>query len=209
MKTRIGTYLLILAAGLILGYFTFGSYYKKLAEQKEQRIALEEATQDSLVTYYNNKLGMVVAERQALVAEREVLDEFLKEKQQELYELRRRSKADVGVIAHTETKVDTVVRVVRDTVTNEVIGKIDKMPHYVLNYRQSGDSLSTGVAIYNTQSYELLPTGKLRVINSNPYITVTELNSFYVQPPKKKKTFWRDAGIGVAVGIVGGILISK
>lgn len=209
MKTKVGIYLFILAAGVLLGYFTFGSYYKRLAEQKDQRIALGEAAQDSLVTYYNNELGTVVAERQALIAEREVLDEFLKEKQQELYELRKRSKADVGVIAHTETKVDTVVRVVRDTVTNEVIGKVDKMPHYVLNYKQKGDSLSTSLAIYNRQSVELLPSGKLRVINSNPYITVTELNSFYVQPPKKKNHTLRNIGIGVGIGIVGGILISK
>src|SRR5690606_11133641 len=127
-KSRIGAYLLVLAAGTLLGYFTFGTYYKRLVNQKDQLIALQEASQDSLVTYYDSKLNEVVSERSALIAEKEVLDKYLKEKEAELYELRKR-KAEVGIITITETKIDTVVQVVRDTVTKEVFATIDRMPH--------------------------------------------------------------------------------
>lgn len=207
LKSKIGTYLLLLAAGMLLCYFTVGTYYRKLVDHKDQIIALQEASRDSLVTYYDSKLNEVVSERSALIAEKEVLDKYLKKKEAELYELRKR-KAEVGIITRTETKIDTVVQVVRDTATKEVFAIIDRMPHYVGNIRHYGDSLDLKLDIYNIQSYELLPTGKLRVINSNPYIHVTELNSFYVKPTKQKNRFW----LGVATGagaVIGGLLLTK
>src|SRR5690606_36897960 len=95
--------------------------YRNLVDQKDQRIALEEAYRDTLVRYYDKELQAVVAERQAYAAEKEVLDRFLKEREAELYNLRKKYNATVAVIAEIEGKMDTVL--VNDTVYVDTEGR--------------------------------------------------------------------------------------
>lgn len=213
MKIKLGTYLLILAAGLLLGYFTFGAYYRKLVDQKDQLMALQEAYRDTLLRYYDKELQATVAERQAYAAEKEVLDKFLKERETELYNLRKRYNAKVAVISELEGRMDTVL--VNDTVYVDTAGREIRVATVKDEYRDitvtsTPDSVELKpFRIYTSQSIVIGEDNRVRVIHTNPYLQVNELNSFTIEQPKYKKTFWRDAGIGVAVGIVGGMLINK
>lgn len=211
-KGQRGTYLLIFAAGVLLTYLIVGSNHNNEVSKYEQQLALEQASKDSLVTVYNKKTAEWESSKQAYVAEKEVLDNYLQEKEQELAKLRKKG-AGVGIVIDTETKVDTTVKnipyvelagVTQDT--NLRYAKIDRLPHYEAEVFSYPDSTRIKLAAY----VKLTPsidesTGRITVTHNNPYVTVTGLNGFQVQPKKQKSKFWRGVAVGGAV--VGGILI--
>lgn len=60
--------------------------------------------------------------------------------------------------------------------------------------------------IYTSQSIVIDDDNRVRVIHTNPYLQVNELNSFYLTPKKQKSRFWLGVGVG-ASAVVGGFIL--
>lgn len=199
----------MLVAGVFTMHFKYSKRQRELSKY-QQLISLEQASKDSLRTYYDNELQATVAEKQAYVAEKEVLDKFLKERETELYNLRKKYNAKVAVIAELEGRMDTVL--VNDTVYVDTEGREIRVATIKDEYRDitvtsTPDSVELKpFRIYTSQSIVIGDDNKVRVIHTNPYLQVNELNSFYLTPKKQKSRFWLGVGVG-ASAVVGGLIL--
>lgn len=205
--------IIAVAAVFWLGYMIYSNnQLNRQVDKYKQLLSLEQASKDSLRTYYDSELQAVVAERQAYAAEKEVLDKFLKERETELYNLRKKYNAKVAVIAELEGKMDTVL--VNDTVYVDTAGREIRVATVKDEYRDitvtsTPDSVKLKpFRIYTSQSIVIGDDNKVRVINTNPYLQVKELNSFYLQSKKHKSKFWLGVGVG-AGAVVGGLILLK
>lgn len=200
----------MLVAGVFTMHFKYSKQQKELSKY-QQLISLEQASKDSLRTYYDKELQAIVADRQAYAAEKEVLDKFLKERETELYNLRKKYNAKAAVIAELEGRMDTVL--VNDTVYVDTEGREIRVATIKDEYRDitvtsTPDSVELKpFRIYTSQSIVIGDDNKVRVIHTNPYLRVNELNSFYLMTPKKQKSrFWLGVGVG-ASAVVGGLIL--
>lgn len=196
-----------------LGYMIYSNnQLNRQVDKYKQLLSLEQASKDSLRTYYDAELQATVAERQAYAAEKEVLDKFLKERETELYNLRKKYNAKVAVIAELEGKMDTVL--VNDTVYVDTEGREIRVATVKDEYRDitvtsTPDSVELKpFRIYTSQSIVIGEDNRVRVIHTNPYLRVNELNSFYLTPNKQKSRFWLGVGVG-ASAVVGGLILLK
>lgn len=201
------------AAVFWLGYMIYSNnQLNGQIDRYKQLLSLEQASKDSLRTYYDAELQATVAERQAYAAEKGVLDKFLKERETELYNLRRKYNAKVAVVAELEGKMDTVL--VNDTVYVDTAGREIRVATVKDEYRDitvtsTPDSTELKpFRIYTSQSIVIGDDNKVRVIHTNPYLQVNELNSFYLTPKKQKSRFWLGVGVGVG-SVVGGLILLK
>lgn len=201
----------MLVAGVFTMHFKYSKQQRELSKY-QQLIRLEQAANDSLRTYYDKELQAIVAEKQAYVAEKEVLDKFLKERETELYNLRKKYNAKVAVIAELEGKMDTVL--VNDTVYVDTAGREIRVATVKDEYRDitvtsTPDSVELRpFRIYTSQSIVIGDDNKVRVIHTNPYLYVNELNSFYLMTPKKQKSKNWKYLVG-AGAVVGGLILLK
>lgn len=202
---------IILVSGVLVMYLKYNRQQHELSKYQQQ-LSLEVAANDSLRTYYDRELRAHVAEKQAYAAEKEVLDKFLKERETELYNLRKKYNAKVAVISDLEGRMDTVL--VNDTVYVDTAGREIRVATVKDEYRDitvksTPDSVELKpFRIYTSQSIVIGEDNRVRVIHTNPYLHVNELNSFYLTTKKQKSKFWLGVGLG-ASAVVGGLILIK
>lgn len=176
-----------------------------IAKQKESNNLIE-ASMDSLKLVYNEKTKEWQSERKIFKANNEELDKYLKEKEKELYKLRNDYNSVIGIISKNEFKADTVV--INDPVavieldTTVRVANI-KTPYYNANIKSYADSTKLNISgIYNEQKFSIDKSGKLIIINSNPYIIQHEGKGFYITQPEQKTKNWK-----YYIGIAGGLTL--
>jgi len=178
--------------------------HRSQEDKLKDQISLEKAAQDTLKVELNKKTGELEYSKQTYVASNGQLTDFLAEKDKELYDLKKSKKATVGIITNTEYRIDTVVKnLPPDTVEKkEGIRKATIVNEfYQADIVSKPDSTSMGLVAWDKVKYSLGPDYRLIAKHSNPYVKVTELNSFYVKPDKKPKNwkYWAGAIVGGAV----------
>lgn len=207
MKNKIGNVLLYVAVIALVAYLFVNNYnLRQKVQNIEHLAALNEAYVDSLRTEYDAKTGEYTSTISAYVAENKTLTQFLKEKDEELYRLKKKGAVTGGKVS-TETKVDTVV--VTEYLPNDSttrIAKVDAMPHYTAEVTSLPDSTRIKLAAYVHLGWDITD-GKLNLTHDNPYLTINNARGFYVLPKDNKRNYkwW----LGVAAGLTGGYLIFK
>jgi hypothetical protein len=183
-----------------------GLNYKRV----DRELSLEQMFNSNLRSSYNAKIGRVEYEREMLVADKKQLESFLKSKDKELYELRKRTKAQAGGI--------TTTVLVRDTVTTYDTVYVDDSKRDIRVARIQDEYLDIGI-ISRPDSLILNPfivkdsvefavkDGVLSILHHNPHVHVSGIKSFKIEQPKQntKWKFWA----GLAAGAVGGYFIFK
>lgn len=165
-----------------------------------------EVLNDSISTYKND-LGHLVAEKKAFEGSRKQLLELIKTQGEQLQEALKKTKPTTATKIVTQTRIDTV------RVPYEVPVDVEfNLPfssstaHYSIN----GIADNYGVNIYNLTipNEQSVVVGKKKigflkweyraeVTNSNPLISVTELNSFTFKDPKKRFSVGAFAGVNI------------
>jgi hypothetical protein len=170
-------------------------------------VALLRAGRDTLRSELNEKTGLVEYNKHAYVAEVGRLTDYLAEKDQELYKLRKYRGATFGASTTTTLRIDTVTNTIRDTITvpgQEIRVANINDPYYTANIRSTPSTTSLSLTLTpDSVLYWLGPDYRLNTSHSNKLVKVTELNSFYVKPPAQKKKNWK-YWVG---GLIGGAMV--
>lgn len=174
---------------------------------KDQYSNSRDFLQDT-ITYYTNSLGQQVAEKKALQGDAHALSVLLSKQIDSTGQLKRLVKNYRKVIAAgnitQETRIDTVAITYRDTIPFVFDRDWSKIDNY---YTISGSSSQRGITIDqltipNTLSFAIgnKKTGlfkseyRIEVVNSNPYVKTTGLDSYTLEVPSK------NFGIGIFAG---------
>lgn len=189
---------------LLFILFTREGCNRKKIDTLEDHIGLEKAAQDTLKYELNKKSGEWEYSKQTYIASNGQLTDFLAEKDKELYDLKKSKKASVGIITKTVTRIDTIVKnlpPVDPTKPDTVRTARIENPHYTADIVSWPSKTSLGLSAYDSVKYSIGPDYRLVAKHSNPYVKVTELNSFYVKPDKKPKN-WKYIVGGILAGAV-------
>lgn len=182
------------------------------------------------VNIYKTRDGKNAAKISVLEGKRSDLEEILKRKDSELYNLAKKTKnleylislktvTSIDTIAHIDTFLiklpgDTVFKPIKDNV-NIFAYKTITNKYYQANLKLQNDSLDLKLKVYNdfaimtryeSNGWFKPKTLIVDVINQNPYTETTGLSSYKFEQ-KKKHTGLKI--IGIAAGIVGGYLLLK
>ena len=197
---------------LALLCFSFHFWQKKRTAQRTYAHNME-VLNDSLHTY-ENKLGLVVAEKKAFQGEKKELEQLIELQGKQLQEALKRTKPTTATKIVTETKIDTVLvpfssnfEFHKPTVDFDVFAPFSiKTEFYTIDgVVQDLGVLINSIRIPNEQS---VVVGKKKigfmkyeyraeVTNSNPLITVTDLASFTFKEPKKRFGIGAFAGMAI------------
>lgn len=178
------------------------SHIKKENSELKQSNNLLEASKDSMSRKWNDDSKQWEYERQSFKAENKILEDYLKKNEKELYTVKKKYNAVVGIQSEAEVKIDTVLVTELDTVRDSRIANV-KNEWYEANIISKPDSTSLKLRAYSYSTYAIDEKGKLVVTEKNPYIEQKNINSFYVQPPKQRKKnfkYWVGA-------IAGGLIV--
>ena len=204
------TVLIIVILGLTC--LSFHLWNEKRTAQRTYTHNME-VLNDSLHTY-ENKLGLVVAEKKAFQGEKKELEQLIELQGKQLQEALKKSKPTTATKIVTETKIDTVLvpfsnnfEFHKPTVNSDVFA-----PFYIKTefYTIDGVVQDLGVLINSIRipNEQSVVVGKKKigflkweyraeVTNSNPLITVTELASFTFKEPKKRFGVGAFAGMAI------------
>ena len=186
---------------------------QKCTDQNEIYASLKssQAFLNDTIAYYENEIGQQVAERKAIQGNTDVLEVLLSKQIDSTGQLKRlvskyKNLAAAGNITQ-ETIIDTVEIPYEVAVPYEFTRDFSKQTD---NYLISGTSRQKGVTlseiqIPNTLSFAIgkKRTGlfkseyRIEVVNSNPYIYTTGLDSYTLEVPAKRLGLSLYAGYGV------------
>lgn len=206
IRMKISNVLWVAAITLLIVWLYYrNSQLRKKVNQRDQLVGLMEASVDSLRSYYDKELGSLIYERQALVAERDLLLDYTEKRSKEVAELIRKYDAIAGAISNTEVGIDTLVAydtVYIDSANRDIRQVRLKSDYYDIGVRSYPDSVKLSpLVFFNKQTIYLDEDGLVKVRNTNPYMKVTDLQGFRVQEPKRKSRFWLGFGLGVGTTV--------
>lgn len=205
-KIKSGVYSIISLLGVV--WFLFSINIILNLKGTVEKVNLQK---DSLSRVWDEKEKTYVYSISAYTAEKKKLELFLKENQKELYDLRKKYNALAAIKAKVEIKMDTILKydsIYIDTTSGRDVRvssiKDDFRDIGVISYP---DSIHLSPFIIKTgQTIVVGEDGKVRVLFTNPYMQVTDLNSYYIQPPKQKKKNWK-FWVGLGIGLAGGLYL--
>lgn len=174
---------------------------KSRYEEEKQANSLLEASQDSSRKVYNEQTKEWEYHRQSFKATEAQLTEYLKAREKELYELKKKRKADVGIIVNTEAKIDTVVVNTIDTIRDTRIANITT-PYYKSRIESYPDSTKLSIKMVDTLSHSIGKDGLLITTNRNPHVDIVDQKAFYVAPKQQKKKNFKYWVGAIAGGLV-------
>lgn len=175
---------------------------------KNEVSSAHEVFRDS-IRYYKNKTGEMVASKRALEGSEASLQLLIEELKDSTQQLRGLVKHFKKVAAALQTKTSTVITDIE--VPYEIPGQDFSIPFEKINpfYRIAGRSTSAGlfldnITIPNTQTIVIGDRKegffkrefRMDVVNSNPYITTEEMNSFVYKEKQKRLGIGLSAGYG-------------
>lgn len=170
----------------------------------KEKARLAEVAKDSLKTEYNKKTKQYDNIKSAYVGSEENVKNFIQENDAELAKIAKNNKA--GIVVHTRTQVDTIVRVVHDTIpgTKDDVRTADiNTQYYNAHIVSTPEQMRLSFLMNDTVSYRLDKDNRLISSHSVPpnILKVTEQNSFFIENRQKKKNGkWIGGGlIGAAV----------
>lgn len=172
------------------------------ADKYKQLADLEAAKNDTLAVRYNEATGDLEYSKQAYAASEKVLEDYLKEHDKELAALQKDGNK-VGIRTETVVKIDTLVQNNTDTVyANDTRVADIRTPDYNAYITSTPKTTALKLRLFDTVGYSLDKDYRLKATHTNPYLEVTEINSFYVKPENKRKNFkyWIGA-------VVGGVIV--
>lgn len=205
IETAIMLFLLLFIVISIVAYFKVRSYRKQLEENKLEL----QIYRDSLIVYKNTnnenvaRIGVLQAENTKFFLSLESKDEVIQKLQTQVayYKKKLKEGGSVTVIG-TETEVDTVIKIVHDTIT-EASSFIFSDKWINLSGNIFNDSLAFKLGIIN--EYTLFigydkNKAYVELTNHNPYNTTKYLRTYEVKLPDPPKwNFGFQAGLGVTV----------
>lgn len=191
---------------ILIGLGVYVNHLRNVNKSFEYTAKLDKAYSESIKETYDKKEKAIEFSKSALVADNETLNIYLKEKDKELYDLKKDKKAAVGAIFKDVLRIDTVVKTfVTDTSADIRTAKIVN-DHYEVDVLSTRDSTSVRLSATDKIKFSLGDDSRVRITHSNPYIRTEELNSFYVKPQNKSN--WKIYA-GFAAGIVAGHYLHK
>ena len=188
---------------------------QQCTDNKNQRDRTTETLADTLI-YFTNTVGAQTASIATMKADKEMLNSLILSKDIELAKLSKEfSKLSNLTKYKTITKFDTISIIYTDSIAYnfERRGVINK-PWYSFSYYSNQNTLKIGnLSVPNTATIitgtkrkwllgkEVLTTD---IINSNPYITVTNIKAaeIIVNVPRYKKWY-----VWLLTGVAGGTLL--
>ncbi len=203
---------------VIMSIAVFNSMQRCTYSQKA--LQANTAAMADTVTYFTNKIGMQTASIQALVLEKEQMQQIMTRKDSQLAGM-----SAEFVKVHTVVKFKTIAKV--DTVFVAFQDKADTLPAfkqqgavfdkwYSFDYKVDANGLS--LANLSMQSETAVVTGIKRkwflgretlitdVSETNPYINISQLKAAEVSLPAPWYKKWY---VWLAAGAVGGVLIAR
>lgn len=192
----------------------------KTSQLKSNNQSSEEFLNDT-ISYFKNKVGQEVAEKTALKGDKDQLKILLSKQidsTSNLKELVKEYKSiDAAGNVNQETRIDTI-RIPYDSIINfDFIRKWSKIDKF---YSISGTSNQIGISIDsivipNTLSFAIgekktnffKTETKVNVVNSNPYVKTTGLDTYTYSQRKKRLGIGFSAGYGIK-GVYLGIGIN-
>lgn len=110
-----------------------------------------------------------------------------------------------GIRTVTETRIDTIVKNITDTIGSDIRNVIIETKDYTVKIRSAPDSTRHSLFAVDTVSYAIGKDFRLVAKHSWKDLKVVELESFYVKPTTKRTgyKFWLGliAGAGVVYGL--------
>lgn len=174
----------------------------RTAGQKQE---LLEADLDTLRISVNNKTGEIEYSKKAYIADNKLLNEHLKEKNKELYNLKNRNKANTGAITGSTIVIDTTII---NTIVSDTGKRVATLKNEFINAEITSYPTSTNLKIKdipNEQSLVFKEDGTIMIVNSNKYVKTTSVYGFKIATPKAKSKNWKF----VAGVILGGFVTYK
>lgn len=203
MKILKDNLLAIILAVIVVILLMRGCSKNKEIVELEQREGLWKAKTDTLVYRLNSKTQEWEYSKKTYSANEKELLNFLKETNEELAALKKQKGASVGIITKTVTRVDTVVKNIKIPVGGDSTVRRANIvnQHYEANIVSWPDTTSLKIRMWDKVKYSIGKDHRLIATYQNPYVTVEELESFYVTPDKKKKNwkYWVGAIAGGTV----------
>jgi hypothetical protein len=205
---KYSTYIL-LAVILLLSICLY--FYVHKSNNLVSQNDLETAYNTKVISKYDKDLKSVVSSKEALEADNSNLSKFLKDKDSELFLLKKKKKASIGAIISDSIIVEGKAK--HDTLYVENDGKfffIDTISNknYLAIIKANQDSTRLSLKAFNKKTFFITRKKNKSIINvadSNPIIVNQDIKGYVLKDKPKNGKFI----VGLILGIAATVYILK